>query len=76
MSTSIWSGRHVYGFDGDQVAGSGRTGGWSPRPVLYAEDTVLLDHQAFLLWLELVLGRSNAAVVAGVTTAAVIGGTS
>jgi hypothetical protein len=75
QNASLWRGTHRYLVDGRVIAESGTTGTWSPRPTLDAETSVPLDHQVFLLWLELVLSRRNAAVTAG-TTAAIVGGTS
>ena len=73
---SLWKGTHRYVTAGRTVAESGSTGGWSPRPTLTADDSLALDHQVFLLWLELVISRRNTAVVAGATSATVIGGSS
>jgi hypothetical protein len=66
-SASVWKGTHRYLAGGCQVADSGSTGGWSPRPTLTADDSLPLDHQVFLLWLELVLNRRNTttAIAAG-----------
>ena len=74
--TSMWKTTHRYLVDGRQVAESGTTGGWSPRPTLTADETISLDQQVFLLWLELVLSRRNQAAIGAATTAAVIGGSS
>ncbi|MCW2741514.1 MAG: uncharacterized protein JWR45_1936 [Blastococcus sp.] len=74
QSVSFWKTSHRYLVDGRQVAQSGSTGGWSPRPTLTADDSVPLDHQVFLLWLELVISRRNTAAIGAATTAAVIGG--
>jgi hypothetical protein len=76
QNASLWRGTHRYLVGGRQVAESGSTGGWSPRPTLTADATMPLEHQVFLLWLELVISRRNTAAVSGATTAAVIGGTS
>lgn len=73
---SHWRGTHRFLSGGQQVAHSGSTGGWSPRPTLTATPQMPLDHQVFLLWLELVLSRRNTATMAGATGVAVIGGTS
>jgi hypothetical protein len=72
-SASAWRGTHRYLADGRQVAESGSTGGWSPRPTLTTDDALTLDQQVFLLWLELVISRRNTttAIAAG---AAVAGG--
>ena len=74
QKVSVWNEKHRYLSGGKPVAESGATGRWSPRPTLTADDALPLHQQVFLLWLELVLSRRNAAVAAG-TTAAVIGGT-
>ena len=74
-SASMWKGTHRFLSDGRQVAESGSTGGWSPRPTLDAEDALPLHQQVFLLWLELVVSRRNTAAAAGGASAAVIGGT-
>ena len=70
-SLSMWKGTHRYTSGGRTVAESGSTGGWSPRPTLTAEASVPLEHQVFLLWLELVIGRRTQAAAGG---AAVAGG--
>jgi hypothetical protein len=75
-SASYWKGTHRFLSGGRQVAESGSTGGWSPRPTLSAEEKVPLDHQVFLLWLLLVISRRNTAAISAATGAAVIGGTS
>jgi hypothetical protein len=51
---------------------SGTTGRWTTLPTLTADDSLTLDHQVFLLWVELVVGRRNAATTAA-TGAAVAG---
>ena len=57
---SLWTSAHRFVSGGQQVAHSGTTGGWSPRPTLTAAPGMPLHHQVFLLWLELVLrGRSG-----------------
>jgi hypothetical protein len=73
-SVSFWKSDRRYGSGSATVAESGSTGGWSPRPTLRADAELPLHQQVFLLWLELVISRRNTAVVAGATTAAVIGG--
>ena len=73
---SKWKGTHRFISGGRQVAASGSTGGWSPRPTLDADDSLPLHHQVFLLWMELLFNRRNTAAVSAATTAAVIGGTS
>jgi hypothetical protein len=76
QSASAWKGTHRYLSAGRQVGESGSTGGWSPRPTLTAEATMPLEHQVFLLWLELVINRRNMAAVGVATTVAVVGGSS
>jgi hypothetical protein len=73
--TSTWASTHRYLAGGRQVAVSGTTGRWTTLPTLMAEESLLLDHQVFLLWVELVVGRRNAATTTA-TGAAVIGGSS
>jgi hypothetical protein len=63
-SASRWKGTHRYSTAGRQVAESGTTGGWSPRPTLTATDELPLDHLVFLLWVEFVLRRRDAAAAA------------
>ena len=75
-SASYWKGTHRFLSGGRQVAESGSTGGWSPRPTLSADDELPLVHQVFLLWLLLVISRRNTAAISAATGAAVIGGTS
>jgi hypothetical protein len=65
-STSRWKNTHRFSAGGRQLAESGTTGGWNPRPTLTADPALPLDSQVFLLWLELVLDRRNAADVAAV----------
>ncbi len=76
QNASLWRGTHRYLSDGRQIAVSGSTGGWSPRPTLDADETLPLHQQVFLLWLELVISRRNTATVTAATGAAVIGGSS
>lgn len=76
QSTSWWKGTRRYLAGGRQVAESGTTGGWSPRPTLTADDALPLDQQVFLLWVELVITRRNTAAVGAAAGAAVIGGSS
>jgi hypothetical protein len=45
-SASLWRGTHRYLAGGQQVAVSGSTGGWSPRPTLTAEAPLPPAHQA------------------------------
>jgi len=75
QNASMWKGTHRYLSGGRQLAASGSTGGWSPRPTLDADDALPLHQQVFLLWLELVISRRNSAAAAGGASAAVIGGT-
>jgi hypothetical protein len=75
-SASYWKGTHRFLSGGRQVAESGSTGGWSPRPTLTADGELPLDHQVFLLWLLLVISRRNTAAITAATGAAVIGGSS
>jgi hypothetical protein len=63
-SASRWKGTHRYTVDGRQLAESGTTGSWSPRPTLTTAPDLSLDHAVFLLWVELVLGRRMAAAAA------------
>jgi hypothetical protein len=76
QNTSMWKGTHRYLVGGQQIAESGSTGGWSPRPTLDADGSLPLHQQVFLLWLELVISRRNAAAAAGGASVAVIGGSS
>ena len=76
QSTSWWRGTRRYLAAGRQVAESGTTGGWSPRTTLTADPSLPLDHQVFLLWVELVITRRNDAAVGAAVGAAVIGGSS
>ena len=75
-SVSRWRSTRQYLVDGREVARSGSTGGWTPRPTLSGADSLPLHHQVFVLWLELVINRRDQAALAGATTAAVIGGSS
>ena len=63
-TASMWKGTHRYSAGGRQLAESGTTGGWSPRPTLTADPALPLDSQVFLLWFELVMSRRTAGVVA------------
>ena len=63
-AASRWKGTHRYSTAGGQVAVSGTTGGWSSRPTLTATGALPLEHQVFLLWVELVLRRRDAAAAA------------
>ncbi len=73
---SYWRSTHRFVSGGQQVAHSGSTGGWSPRPTLTAASGMPLEHQVFLLWLELVITRRNNAALTAATGAAVVGGSS
>jgi hypothetical protein len=73
-NASRWKGTHRYLSGGRQVAESGSTGGWSPRPTLADDDALPLHQQVFLLWLELVISRRNTAAMGAAASAAVIGG--
>ncbi len=74
QTLSHWRGTHRFVSGGQQVGHSGSTGGWSPRPTLTATPQMPLDHQVFLLWLELVVSRRNTAAMAGSVGVAVVGG--
>ena len=74
QNASMWKGTHRYLSGGKQIAESGTTGRWSPRPTLTADDALPLHQQVFLLWLELVLSRRNTAAAGGVAAATVAGG--
>ena len=73
QSMSVWSGTHRYLSGGRQLAESGTTGWWSPRPTLTADDALPLHQQVFLLWVELVISRRNAAAAGGVAAATAAG---
>jgi hypothetical protein len=73
---SYWKATHRFLSGGQQVAHSGSTGGWSPRPTLTAVPGMPLEHQVFLLWLELVISRRNTAAITAATGVAVVGGSS
>ena len=66
---SWWTSAHRFSSGGQQVAHSGTTGGWSPRPTLTAAPGMPLHHQVFLLWLERVIrsrsGDGSGAAFAG-----------
>ena len=64
QNASMWKGTHRYLVNGQQIAMSGSTGGWSPRPTLQIDGSLPLHQQVFLLWLELVLSRRAAAAAA------------
>ncbi|SFL01754.1 hypothetical protein [Geodermatophilus ruber] len=76
-TVSFWKGTHRYSTEGRVVAEVGSTGGWSPRPTLSAEDSLPLEARVFLLWLEVVINRRNAATIsAGAGAAVIVGGSS
>ena len=60
----MWKGTHRYLAEGQQIARSGSTGGWSPPPTLDIDAALPLHQQVFLPWLELVLSRRAAAAAA------------
>ena len=64
-SASYWKGTHRFLSGGRQLAESGTTGGWSPRPTLTADVPLPLHQQVFLLWVESVLARRDAAGTGG-----------
>jgi hypothetical protein len=66
---SRWKGGYRYLSGDREVARTGTTGGWSPRPKLTADGSLLLDQQVFLLWLALVMSRRDQAVMAGALAA-------
>jgi hypothetical protein len=73
QNASMWRSTHRYLSGGKQVAESGTTGRWSPRPTLTTDDALPLHQQVFLLWVELVLSRRNAAAAGGVAAATIAG---
>ena len=75
-TASWWRGTRRYTSGGRPVGEGGTTGGWSRRPTLTADDTLPLDAQVFLLWLQLVLDRRQQTAAAGATAggAAAAGG--
>jgi hypothetical protein len=73
QNSSVWRSTHRYLGGNKQLAESGTTGRWSPRPTLTADDALPLHQQVFLLWVELVLSRRNAATAGGVAAATVAG---
>ncbi len=64
-TVSWWKGTRRYTSGGRTVAEGGTTGGWSPRPTLTADGSLSLDAQVFLLWVQLVLDRRQAAAAGG-----------
>jgi hypothetical protein len=73
QNASMWRGTHRYVSGGRELAESGSTGRWSPRPTLTADAALPLHQQVFLLWIELVLSRRNTAAAAGVAAATAAG---
>lgn len=67
-----WKGNRRYAVGGRDIGESGNASRWVPRPTLDLDDTLDLDAQVFLLWVELIIRRRNAsaAAVAGGTAAA------
>ena len=68
-SLSMWKGTHRYASGGRTLAESGSTGGWSPRPKLSCDESLPLESQVFLLWLELVISRRNSSAATGAIVA-------
>ena len=66
-----WKTTRRYAVGGRVIGESGNAGRWVPRPTLDLDDTLGLDAQVFLLWVELVLRRRTAA---GGAAAAAAGG--
>jgi hypothetical protein len=58
---SWWKGTRRYTVDGRVIGESGNASRWVPRPTLDLDDTLDLDAQVFLLWVELVLRRRDSA---------------
>ncbi len=73
---SMWKGTHRFYDDGGQVAESGSSGGWSPRPTLSGDESLPLHQQVFLLWMQLILARRNASAAGAAVSVTVIGGIS
>ena len=73
QGVSMWRGSHRYLSGGQRLAESGSTGWWSSRPTLHADDALPLHQQVFLLWVELVISRRNAAAAGGVAAATAAG---
>ena len=67
---SWWKGTRRYAVDGREIGESGNAGSWVPRPTLDLDDTLDLDSQIFLLWVELIVRRRNASAAAGGAAAA------
>ena len=71
-TASKWRGTHRYLAGDRQVAITGNAGRLSPRPTLTADDSLPLDHQVFLLWVELILTRRAAATAGAAGVGAVV----
>jgi len=67
---SWWKGTRRYAVDGREIGESGNASRWVPRPTLDLDDTLDLDAQVFLLWVELIVRRRNASAAAGGAAAA------
>ncbi|MGY1607591.1 hypothetical protein [Geodermatophilus sp. SYSU D00700] len=67
-TVSWWKGTRRYTSGGRTVGGGGTTGGWSPRPTVTADDSLSLEAQVFLLWVQLVLDRRQTATTIAATT--------
>ena len=74
QNASLWKGTHRFLAGGRPIAQSGSTGGWSSRRTLDADDSLPIEHQVFLLWLELVIGRRNDAAAAAAISGSVVAG--
>lgn len=62
--SSWWKGTRRYIVDGREIGQSGNASHWVPRPTLDLDDTLDLDAQIFLLWVELILRRRKASAAA------------
>ena len=71
QTASMWKGTRRYLVAGRVVGESGTTGGWAPRTTLTVDESLPLDQQVFLLWVELVISRRSQAAS---TTAIAAGG--
>jgi hypothetical protein len=72
-AASRWRNTRRYVAGGRQIAESGSTGGWSPKPTLTTDPSLSLDHAVFLLWVELLIRKraaAQASVAAGGAAAA------
>ena len=61
---SRWKGTHRFLVHGRQVAESGTTPGWTPKPTISMDGALPLEQQVFLLWWEHVIRRRAAAAAA------------